>query len=219
MSELSGNFEIHITVNPENNYFPLLEFCKAYKCKPVYAVATRGDMPNQYMISKWTKICSGTKAVEQAKQLAAIMKDIYSINVVRTKVEAMACNEGVPKVSEHYELCASKLTTEYYNNNPPYFEFHFKISPGDNATYKDLELDCRKCSAALSINIMGKEKIPLITMRFYAIGYKEALAKVEIVKNTLELYGHKVHDGMQQEFSIYDDNAKIDDGWIINSFY
>jgi hypothetical protein len=213
MSSFKGIFEIHVTVDPCGNYLPLIDFCNKYECKPVYAVASKGIFNNQYMISKWTSTCNGTEAITKAEFLADKMRQEYGIDVKRVKVEAMANAQGVPANAEDYANVCNFLLKE--NGTRPYFEYHFKVVAKKDLSYNDLERDCNNLGAAVSINMMGKLKNPLVTMRMYDMGRKESLEKMAEFKEKIVALGHEVQEGTQHEFAIYDDNVNVDDGWMI----
>ncbi len=72
MSDISGVFEIHISVDPVQ-ITKLRLFTMKNKMKLILAVAKHGENPNQLMISKWT---TGTvfEAVSRAKEISDQLK-------------------------------------------------------------------------------------------------------------------------------------------------
>src|ERR1041385_1614147 len=98
---IKGLFEIHVTIDhtTPTGLFDLVTFTKGRTdLKRIFAVGGKGKWPNQYMISKWT---NGTqeKALDHALKLTEEMR-AAGMKVLRTKVEAMAHNDGVPVKDE-----------------------------------------------------------------------------------------------------------------------
>jgi hypothetical protein len=212
---ISGTFEIHITVNAENDYTRLWSFARLHKCKLILAAASNGIFPNQYMISKWVHKSSLDDAVTKAKEYAAIMIKDFQIKVERVKVEAIANAQGVPVTDEEYATISNYLCDKYNNNTTPYFEFHMKVEPKNDETFADMKANCENIGAAISINMCSAKKIPLVTLRYYGIGRENAETNLTSFKDKLVKMGYTEPDSIQKEFSCYDDNVSIDKDWIL----
>lgn len=220
VSDISGIFEIHITVDITDDMYKLWKFVKNNNgMKLILAVSQTGVYKEQYMISKYS---SGNFA-EMLDKIKIIENDMAasSISIVRTKIESMAHNNGVPQTEEEF-LEFMNQNTDLVGN--PYFEFHAKIDLCDN-TMDDYEtmlnnklvVDSNKLVDtvyASSINLCGS-KIPLLTVRIYDHGCNFSTNQKNIIFDALKEKGYKIIGGIQQEFSVYDTNDGIDKEWLI----
>lgn len=219
---LDGVFEIHISVDPEDNYVKLLNYARQNQeskgMKVVYAVSSNKN--NQYMISYFTRKNDDKIAVENALKIANELEDL-NIKVLRVKVEGHGVN-GTPMSKEEYDNIKIYLLDKYDNKcGTPYFEFHVKISNRESNTlcYETLENDVNIFESkdkfvAVSHNICSVTKHPLLTMRVYDTGFIEAQEFKDYVMNNLKEKGYIFGDAIQQEFSIYDTYSQLDAGWI-----
>eukprot|EP01125_Pyxidicula_operculata_P013667 TRINITY_DN4539_c0_g1_i2.p2 TRINITY_DN4539_c0_g1~~TRINITY_DN4539_c0_g1_i2.p2 ORF type:complete len:171 (-),score=38.67 TRINITY_DN4539_c0_g1_i2:279-791(-) len=143
----------------------------------------------------------------------------HGFNVVRTKIEALCSNEGVPESDEE---------SQKYPNN--YFEFHVKLHLSDmnDDKWSLLRGICKQHDAHLSRNafkIQGSDgtgdhvdsKIKIeerfITIRLYNVGKVQALDKLEKCIEHLKCERFSFGKA-QREYSVYDSYVKLDDGWI-----
>lgn len=220
MYVLDGVFEIHITVDPEKNFVKLLNFVKKYEkskgMKVVYAVSSVKN--NQYMLSYFTRKNNDTLAVNSALNIANELC-IDGIKVARVKVEGHNVN-GTPMTNREYDAIKQYLTNKYDNGcGKPYFEFHVKISnrQTEDLRFDVLENDIQKYNGvAVSHNLCSSDRKPLLTIRVYDKGFINAQKYKDMVINDLKNIGYIFENKIQQEFSIYDSNASIDNGWLIN---
>lgn len=192
MPEISGIFEIHITVKAESTEI-FVELCSKLGVKPVIIELPYGQHPEQFMTSSWT---NGT--AEVAKNLAArLVQRItdFGFEVLRVKVEAGASNKGVPEEeTPHDPNC--------------YFEFHIKI--GIKEQEQGFQDALKKHSAHLSLNsLKGDPNRKFVTLRIYNCGRKAAFNRLgELlldIKNPLAI---------EHEFCIMDTNTILDKDWI-----
>jgi hypothetical protein len=200
MSDISGVFEIHISVDPVQ-ITKLRLFTMKNKMKPILAVAQHGENPNQLMISKWT---AGTvlEAVSRAKEIADQLKD-DGLDVVRVKVEAMAHNKGVPQEAN------SDVDPSHY------FEFHIKIPIDEHRSWQELEGLAAKSGCAVSFNAFKDTVAALVTMRVSASrGYLEAQRMKDALLAALEEGGFAAGGEVQKEFSVFDSRPEYDAGWL-----
>jgi hypothetical protein len=214
---LDGVFEIHITIDPENNYLSLLDYANQYEgMKVVYAISAVKN--NQYMLSYFTRKNDDKLAVEKALHMASEL-EAQRMNVVRVKVEGHGVN-GTPMSNEDYTRIRNYLRKKYNKKcGNPYFEFHVKVS-NKKLSYIDLEKHVNILTkdkdqfTAVSHNLCSVIKQPLLTIRAYNCGYLDASAYKDFVIDNLKLKGYTFGDKIQQEFSIYDSNSMVDMGWL-----
>lgn len=217
---LNGVFEIHITVDPKDNFVKLLNFVKKYEktkgMKVVYAVSSVKN--NQYMLSYFTRKADDRLAVNSALYIA---EELYNdeIEVIRVKVEGHNVF-GTPMTDSEYHSIKEHLYQKYEHMcGKPYFEFHVKVS---NNCLKDfcfnvLENDVVKYNnVAISYNMCSSERKPLLTIRVYNKGFLNAQKYKDMVLDELKELGYMFENKIQQEFSIYDSNSVIDSYWLIN---
>lgn len=212
MSTIEGLFEIHISVD-NKNLVDFIFFCKRQNYKVICAASGKGmDNTNfQCMLSKFTSGDS-VKAIQRALDIQKQIEE-EGIRVIRTKVEAMLSNKGVPqtKEDEKHFPCS-------------YAEFHVKFALRNNENLSDLENTAKKVastitsecdfSVACSINILGKSGLPLLTIRILDSWKEEAIRIKDGIMDGLKEFGYKSNDGIQQEWAFYDTNVEMDDGWI-----
>lgn len=210
---LDGVFEIHITVDHEKNnkiYFNLISWARKYgKVKIIYAVSLSGN--NQYMISYFTRKTNEDDAIKTANQLADEIKG-YGMDVLRIKVESHSAN-NTPMTNLEYDMF-SRFLKNKYKVSKPYFEFHVKIS--DNYDYEKLETIVKDFEGvAVSYNLCSKNRLPLLTIRVYNLGFILAQKYKDDVLDKMKNMGYKFESAIQQEFSIYDTNPDLDKSWLV----
>ena len=218
---IDGLFEIHITVDPKDNYVPLLEFVKKYErmkgMKLVFAISRKGN--NQYMISYFTNKKDNQLAIDSANKIAQELRE-SQIDVVRVKVESHN-TKSFPLTDENY------FDYKAYNEKfgIPYFEFHVKVNAHkilqdyllhleETCSYMKDKIDSKDVGIAVSYNICGQNKKPLLTIRIYNKGYLNAESYKNQILDGLKEKGYTFEDKLQQEFSVYDTNIELDKGWI-----
>jgi|GEM_PF-6218103 hypothetical protein len=211
---MSGTFEIHITIDPKNNYVKLLDFIEARKYqrkfKLVYAVSSAKN--NQYMLSYFTHKSDDKLAVNSALDIA---KDLEKNNIVviRVKIEAHDAS-NIPTTDRDYRALIKHLSAKYnHQSSKQYFEFHCKVNHPE-LDLEQLERDISNYKAtAISYNLCSSNKNPLLTVRVYDAGLTNAIAYKNTVMNHLKRYGYVFEDKIQQEFAVYDSGSTVDDGW------
>ena len=215
---LSGVFEIHVTIDPHNNFVSLLNYVKQYEkmrgMKVVFAVSSAKN--NQYMLSYFTRKDDDKLAVDSANKTAAELRDL-GIEVIRVKVEGHNA-EGTPMTTEDYKLVKSYLQSKYDTcASQPYFEFHVKVSnrENDHLNYDILESDVRKYSGvSISHNLCSADRKPLLTIRVHDDGFLNAQSHKDYVMNDMKKIGYVFGDKIHQEFAVYDSNISTDHGWL-----
>lgn len=209
MANISGLFEIHITAVWGNDLTKLYEFAIDHKLKLVLASMRRGLHPNQYMLTKWTNKESVDKAIEKADDLASKMRSA-GIEVARVKVESIASNPGVPRSQEDYNWFVNEARCE---PRGIYTEFHGKVDITGKTWFglEDVVTTMRWCG--ISVNLCGKEKRVLVTVRSHT-DYLTGVDTKDILFERIKSAGFKFVDAVQHEFSVYDSNPQLDDGWL-----
>jgi hypothetical protein len=207
---LNGVFEIHITIDPKENYVSLLNFVRTYEkaLKLIFAVSSVGN--NQYMISHFTRKMDEQDVVRSANKMADDMR-LAGILVNRIKVESHGAT-GTPLTKTDYNLFYDYILKKYTKSaGKPYFEFHLKV----NKITGNLENDVKEFKGvAISYNICGVSKLPLLTIRVYDDGFHGAQQYKDQVVGKLKSKGYTFEDKIQEEFSVFDTNAQLDKGWL-----
>ena len=125
---MKGLFEVHLITTPENQtklfgYITNLDDLRLINPRPTCANAMYGDYPVQPMLTFWIN--------GELKDISETVNEIQSdmirneIPIIRTKIESMAHNEGVPN------KCP--------DNN--YFEFHFKVCIANTKDWNNIARD------------------------------------------------------------------------------
>jgi hypothetical protein len=211
---LPGIFEIHITVDPRNNYVKLVSFIeqneKIIKLKVIHAITSIGN--NQYMISHFTQKDNINDVIDKATYLANKMEE-FGLIIKRVKVESHSMVNAPQNNSEY--LILEKYLKDTFNTSKPYFEFHAKVNnKTDGFTIEKLEQDVAHFgNISVSYNLCSAHMKPLLTIRLFDCGFIEAENYKNYVLNNFKQIGYGF-EALQQEFSIYDTNQKLDDGWI-----
>lgn len=201
----SGLFEIHITVEPENNYIKLWYFCKIYEFKLLFAVYSNEEsINNQYMLSKYSNKDSYDEIIYKMETICDLL-EFHKIKIIRKKIEIIGINEFIPQSDNDY-LSLKKV----YDFSIYYFEFHIKII-GDYYKCLDLIKSYKNCN--ISVNLCSSSKEIILTVRSYS-GFISASKYKNLIFNYLKEKGIKFIDCLQQEFVIYDTNLELDNSWI-----
>jgi hypothetical protein len=122
--------------------------------------------------------------------------DGKNIPIIRTKIEAMAHNEGIP----------DECTDEHY------FEFHFKVNIKNTNEWNKLVSLIIPFGGHLFYNPYNKTLKPIVTIRRYTsltdlTNVYEQVVKI-LKENDLEI------DSLEKEYSIYDSNVYLDNNWL-----
>jgi NifU-like protein involved in Fe-S cluster formation len=206
--DIKGLFEIHITVNHKQGFIDLYNYVNTSKDKLKLVLACM-DKSEQYMLTKWCANKTVNEAIDIANNLADNMKS-KGLTVSRVKVESVISNEGVPQTSEDYRLAIEQLS-KHSTNKDIYSEFHYKIL--NNIEWKDLTTLAQKHGAAISVNLCGKEKKVLLTLRCYD-GIVEACKVRDFLFKNLQIEGIHLSGEGQSEFSVYDTYPELDKDWL-----
>lgn len=209
MSNYRGNFEIHLTVAETDRMENFRAWCEAEGCKCVWIVLARGSHVQQPMAT-WRRAGTILPAVlEEARQRASVLEQA-GFRVVRVKIEADPANEQVPMTDDAASLEPAGC----------YFEHHVKLRRHVDAERDALLEICRSHAAHLSHNAWRKSvdgmEERFVTLRSYRVGRLEAEQQLQQLLASLSVAGEHVLE-VESEYSVYDSNLPLDDGWLLNS--
>ena len=196
---MRGLFEVHLITNPECQtklfgFITNLNDKRLIRPRPTCANAMYGDYPIQPMLTYW--INGELKDVIETTNLIQSNMNDNLIPVIRTKIEAMAHNEGVPN--------------DCGDNH--YFEFHFKVEISNTKDWNDIANLIVPYGGHLFYNPYSKTLNPIVTIRRYT-----SLTDLETifneVKNLLEENKY-VLTQPEKEYSVYDSNVELDKNWL-----
>lgn len=208
MTAITGTFEIHCTIDPASQT-RLLVLIESLKSNPDYSWMIRprmtqvselyGAHPIQPMFACFMH---GTEphALDRLKRLGDLFRS-KDINCLRLKLEASASNVGVPE----------QTTTD------DYFEFHFDIPMCQTQIARDwnklvkilIPFGCH-----LSHNMNKDQITPIATIRHYG-SLDEIHKKYTEIETMLSRFGYRCIK-LQREYSVYDDNVGLDQGWLFD---
>ncbi len=208
MLNYRGNFEIHLTVAETDELEMFRAWCETEGCKCIWIVLARGSHVQQPMAT-WRRTRTILPDVfEEARQRARKLAHA-GFRVVRVKIEADPSNEQVPMT----DASASLETAGCY------FEHHVKLQRQMNAERDVLLEICRRHSAHLSHNAWRKSvdgmEERFVTLRSYRVGRLEAEQQLQHLLAALRVAGEHVLE-VESEYSVYDSNLALDDGWLVN---
>lgn len=155
--------------------------------------------------------------LDDAKRGAATDADILRANgfdVVRTKIEAVSTNPGVPQTMQD----AGKSPSDRY------FEFHLLIDAHDGRPISNESVgSLRAIAYAMSDRLMSP--VPLsynalkpgqrfLNFRARNVGLEDAMRDVRALQAEIEKTGALCVIKVIAEYICYDDNPAIDSGWL-----
>jgi hypothetical protein len=199
---MKGLFEIHLITKPEYQT-PLFGFItnlknkKLVRPRPTCAHALYGDHPVQPMLTFWLN----GSIDEVTKEVISIKSDMITsgIPIIRTKIEAMPSNEGVPNNCE----------------GNGYFEYHFKVHIDGTTDWNTIAKLIVPYGGHLFYNPYNKTLTPIVTIRRYTS--LEDLDKVYVtVKKLLENHGYEL-TAPEKEYSVWDSDVNLDKNWLFDS--
>jgi len=238
----SGLFEIHVTVKlgalSEADYTQQLDnfraICKSKNVKPLLIelenlttdsnhsnAKSKLVFPTQMMTSSYVSGTFSKQAFSEAFRLARELA-VQGYHIARVKVEAMLSDNGVPENGDE------AVTLPVGN----YFEFHVKVPLGIPHHKHGLEMsehmncpsNCiwKLCSGnfhahlsrnAFKVHTHTQVQERFATMRMYKIGKDTALSQFNAFLTALTAQGYEILS-KQREYSVYDSNVALDQGWI-----
>jgi hypothetical protein len=148
--------------------------------------------------------------------LTSVKQEAYSLvcefekvgfKIARVKIEAMVNNKDVP-ISDIQAQLLPKTN---------YFEFHVKATLAPEYIGVLAQL-CQQHGAHLSANAFkyqphGQQQ-RFMTMRMYGVGLHTAQVSFNTLLAALKAQNIKLSQP-QQEYSVFDSNINLDNGWII----
>eukprot|EP01084_Bolivina_argentea_P083572 151318_1 len=205
--DVKGTFEYHITVKIKNkeDVNKFVNYCKEIDIKPIFIELPYGGQIKQLMTSKYlTGIYPNI--------LPRVYSTAYKLRnkgfeILRVKIESLACNKGVPIYDNDIQ----------YEAPMRYFEFHFKVLLSNkNEKLKLMKLG-KKYNAHTSRNSFKSFEngkfINFLTMRTFNKGSINALKEFSILKNDLIKNKFEII-GTEKEYAVYDSNLELDNGWV-----
>lgn len=207
-------YEIHLTVK-DTDALKLMDFVRTGSLKYILVYNPVGQYMVQPMISKFK---NGTfqEIYDRAKILKQQMQD-FGIEVVRSKIEAMASSSVVPKSDlELQQFLIEKQKLGFTDR--PYVEFHIKTTTTTYTTEQVHKL-CQSFSTdnvrvGASVNLAGAKKQILITIRCFDMHYLNAEQHKNGILDQLKEQNLMFDGPLQQEFSVYDDHVELDEDWL-----
>ena len=199
--KMEGLFEVHLITIPTKQtqlfgYITNLKNDKLIRPRPTCANSLYGDCPIQPMLTFWIK----GDINEVTNEVKLIEQDMISkqIPVIRTKIESMANNKGVP------DQCKGSN----------YFEFHFKIDLKDTKEWNKLVEIITPYGGHLFYNPYSKTLNPIVTIRRYSslTDLEETYSKLNSVLNSFGLNTHS----LEKEYSVFDSNVNLDKNWLFS---
>lgn len=196
---IKGLFEVHLITKPEYQsalfgYITNLNNDKLIRPRPTCAHSLYGNHPVQPMLTFWIN-GSVNEVTETVKGIESDMNN-KNIPVIRTKIESMAHNDGVP----------DKCDQEHY------FEFHFKVNIKNTGDWNKLVELITPFGGHLFYNPYNKTLKPIVTIRRYtSLTDLESVYKtvIDVLKaNGLE------SDSLEKEYSLFDSNVYLDQNWL-----
>ncbi len=206
MADVTGDFEIHLTVPFLAD--KLATFADRRGVKFTHIQLDRGIRPSQPMIT-----VSGRGTLAEQRELARQWVREFMGNVVyphRVKIEAAPWNAGVP----HSDEDARHEPAERY------FEHHLKLMLPDATAARLISLTRLVVphGARLSRNARrkradgtGEERF--VTQRCYRAGRATASERLDALTAALRANGHEILE-IEQEYVVYDSATHLDSGWL-----
>ncbi|MGI5145385.1 nucleotidyl transferase AbiEii/AbiGii toxin family protein [Plantactinospora sp. CA-294935] len=206
MSEVSGDFEIHVTVHAQAGE-KLAAFAAKHGVKFLHIVLDRGVFASQPML---TLTGRGTLK-EQHAAVERWQRDLRSagLHPIRSKIEAAPWCSGVPRSDE--EAAAEPAGR--------YFEHHVKLLLPSAAVADLLAVtdvvsphDARLSRNARRERADGAQE-RFVTQRCHGVGIGTARQKLDALVEALRSAGHEIVT-VEQEYVVFDSHLSHDQGWL-----
>ncbi|MBB4739938.1 hypothetical protein BJY16_003397 [Actinoplanes octamycinicus] len=205
MTEITGDFEIHLTVYP-GQAEGLAAFAAEHGVKFLHIELDRGTSASQPML---TLHGSGTLT----EQLATVRDwcgwlRVAGMDPIRSKIEATPWAAGVPQSDE-----AARDEPAHR-----YFEHHIKLRlPAGVADLIAITDLVEPHGARLSRNARKRSadgsEIRFVNQRCHRAGRATASERLDRLVTALREDGHEIVS-VEQEYVVHDDNLRLDDGWL-----
>jgi hypothetical protein len=201
-----GEFETHITVRMnggESDSLAIWGSSREWSC--VHIVLDRGECVSQPMLTR--RQYGVLPEVLASANACAAELEASGFSPIRIKIEAGLQNRDVP------------VTDAEAGEQPSdrYFEHHVKLLLVPGTDLHAIVEVAKKHDAHLSRNARrqrddGMEE-RFVTQRCRQVGRGAARGRLETLLEALKSLGHPVID-LEEEFTVYDSNARVDAGWI-----
>ncbi|WP_229831462.1 nucleotidyl transferase AbiEii/AbiGii toxin family protein [Actinoplanes ianthinogenes] len=208
MTEISGDFETHLTVYP-GQADGLAAFAAEHGVTFLHIELDRGTSMSQPML---TLHGSGTLT----EQLATVHQWCHWLRVagmdpIRSKIEAAPWAAGVP---QHDEAARDEPAYRY-------FEHHLKLRlPAGVADLIAITDLVEPHGARLSRNARQRSadgtETRFVNQRCHQVGRDTASQRLDRLVTALREAGHEIVS-VEQEYVVHDDNLRLDDGWLPRS--
>lgn len=199
---IKGLFEVHLITKPEYQsalFGYITDFTaenrkNIVRPRPTCAHALYGDYPIQPMLTFW--VTGSTDEVTETVKEIEVDMNSKNIPIIRTKIESMAHNEGVPDKCEQDH----------------YFEFHFKVNIKNTTEWNKLVELIIPYGGHLFYNPYNKTLKPIVTIRRYT-SLTDLEKTYELVVEVLRQNGLST-DSLEKEYSLFDSNVYLDNNWL-----
>lgn len=205
--EFTGEFETHITVclNNSDRIEGLKEWSINHDLKCLHIVLDRGVTASQPMLTRhgWGDLTGELRTASDSCQSL----NAEGFSVKRIKIEAAACNQGVPQSNAEAQ----------HHSSDRYFEHHIKLLLEPSANIFTMTEIAERHSANLSRNVLrirsDARYEQFVTQRCLAVGRIEARQQLQALLDEIAPLGYPIIE-LEEEFVVYDSNLEIDAGWI-----
>ena len=127
INNFDGVFEVHITVDPQNEFVGLLNYVKNHQVskgmKVVFAASFIKN--NQYILSYFTRKDNDKLVVDEANKIAQELEKA-KIKVMRVKVEGHGV-KGTPITTLDYDLVCKYIDEKYQGTGTYFYIILYKI--------------------------------------------------------------------------------------------
>lgn len=205
MADVSGDFELHITVPFRPDV--LAAFAERHGVKFSHIELDRGYTPSQPMI---TIRGSGTLAAQHklVREWERKLRDV-GMHPNRIKIEAAPWNEGIPQSDE--DAVGEPVGR--------YFEHHIKLRLPDASAARLIALThlvvphgARLSRNARRQNVDGVQE-RFVTQRCHHVGRPTARRQLDTLIGALRDDGHEIAE-VEQEYVVHDAGHHLDNGWM-----
>jgi hypothetical protein len=201
-------FETHLTVRLPGQSGEgdggLARWAAQHGMKYTEILLDRGETPRQPMLTHHGPGTLPAQLVLARLRAGELRADGF--DVVRVKVEAGPCNQGVPQSS----VQAAALMPGCY------FEHHVKLLLADDTEADAVRRIGARHAGHVSRNarrgLHGGQHERFLTQRCPLAGHREARQRLQALLAALARAGHQVLEA-EEEFVVHDDNPGLDRGW------
>jgi len=200
-----GTFEAHVTVRPPaGGLAPFRAACDELGVKCVEIELPVGETPAQPM----TASVHHGELPDVLRQVEAIARALISggFEVVRTKIEAMPDNAGVPVTDDEAAAAPGN-----------YFEYHVKLVLPASTDLAAVAAACEPHGARLSRNARTRRpdgvEERFVTLRVHA-GRATAEQRFEALAAVLAGFPDVQIEKRICEYTVFDSDRAVDRGWL-----